>query len=339
MSTKDGTVCPLIDSQLTKDDEVNAWCLLYAESIYNTFSIKQKNLFNGYFRMEILSKIGYHRTVPLDVINLCQYFFTVNIRLWSMEIGTMDENINPFKLLCEEAIKCKFSKEYWISCQILEYLCTLFPSFSRYHNEIGLSLGRWKELKLAEQSFIKAIQIKPESHIYRWNYGLLLDRQKKYHISVKLYVKASQLDPNEPEYFAKAADCYAELLNYDNAEINYLKAIELDPNNAMYYVQFARLLRRTKQFEKAEEFITKAQHLDVTNWKQNYEMAKYLRDYQVLFAEYFCLCVVAIKNAYCFSMNMIIIREIMIKQRFITKNVWRLRIWDMSMHHMDICCI
>ena len=259
----------------------------YEESIYKTFDFKQKWLSNGYFRINILPKIN-NRLIPVDVINLCHQFFVINIKECS--INDTQDIIgcdNPWMRLYHFAKNCASMErnEYWIACQILKQLCSIFPSTAAYYNMLGLSFGHWREYKSAEQALETAVQLKPASHIYRWNYALLLDRQYKYHLSLKLYLEAIELDPKEPEYYRKVADSYFELKNYDNAETYYLDAITADPNNAKYYIEIARFFMQRNLSQNAHKYFEKAEKLHITSWNQYYEMAKYYRDYQV-----FCLC-------------------------------------------------
>ena len=273
------TTCQLVDDY--KIPSPIDCGLKYESSIYDTFNIKQTLLFDGYLRINILSQMNNNVQIPFDIINLCQRFFAINIKKCIVN-DAKDIITNPFKRLYNFAKDCyNNTSEYWIASQILQYLCSLQPSNPEYYNVIGLLLDEWREFELAEQAFQTALQLKPQSHIYRWNYASALNSQKKYHLSLKLFLEASELDPGDSEYLYEAANCYSELRDYQNAEIMYRRAVEVDPNNAFYYVKLALFFRKINKSEAANEYLEKAEKLNPTNWEQNYQMAKYLRDYQV----------------------------------------------------------
>ena len=253
---------------------------MYQQSIYQTFNIKQKWLFQGYVRMKILPNIT---NIPCDVIDICERYFIVDLRQCIINYAKdiSKDNDDSWTVLYNFAKSCGNRNEFWIKCHVSQSLCAIYPSIAKYHNLLGQTFDEWAEHELAQQSFKIALQIIPKSHIYRWNYALSLDRQQKYHLSLKLYLEATELDPNEPEYHYKAANCYFKLKCYHNAEKHYLCAIKVAPDNAKYYIKVAIFFKERNEIAKANEYFQKIEKLKITKWRQCHEIAKYYRDYQV----------------------------------------------------------
>ena len=274
--------CQLIDD--CKSIEPFIRFINYQESIYKTIDIKQTLLFNGYFRMSVLSRTNDYAIIPFDIINLCRKFFIINIQqCFNFPDQIKHDMLNWTEIYTFAKDSYKKRTEYWIACQILQYLCTIFPSSARYYNSLGLSFDAWGEYKSAEEAYKSALQIKPDSHIHRWNYAFSLDQQGKYHISLNLFLEASQLDPNEPEYYYEAARCYVELNNDQNAEQLFLRTIEVNSNNPKYCIGLACFFRERNRLQDANEYFEKAEKCSIKDWNQYYQLAKNFRDYQVFY--------------------------------------------------------
>ena len=245
---------------------------LITKSVVKTVAIKQRLLFYGYMRMYVVSQIiDKSKIIPLDIIDLCRIFFEIDIE---SEKALIDDNLYE---LHQFSIKCYKQREYWISYEILKPLSTFESNNPSYHNTLGLVLHHWNVLDEAEKEYKISLELKEESHIYRWNYALLLEAKNKYNAAVNLYVEASNLDPNEPEYFHKAACCYDVINDDQNAKIYYLKAIKLNDKKSLYFYNFAKYLCKMGEFDKAEEYFEKAMTLKPDSWRQIYEFAKTLR--------------------------------------------------------------
>ena len=116
------------------------------------------------------------------------------------------------------------------------------------------------------------MEIKPSSHIIRWNLGLLYIRQNKHHLTLNIFIEAAELDPNEPEYFIKVAECYYE-------KQNHLQEIKVASNRALGYVQFAKFLCQRNELEVANTYFEQACKLNYKYWKSMYQISMYFRDY------------------------------------------------------------
>ena len=169
---------------------------LIAKTVIQTFMLKQQWLFSGYMRMVISERVIKQTLIPLDVINLCQHFFNVNIEKESNTFIESLPELDKFKLgpfntpvykIYKFATNCYKQCECWIAFEILSSLSAFQPERICYYNDIGLVLDYWRVFDQAEKSFEIALKMKKESHIFRWNLGICLNRQRKYHLSVKLF--------------------------------------------------------------------------------------------------------------------------------------------------------
>ena len=167
----------------------------------------------------------------MDIIELCERFFHVN--------GNDKINVGT---IFEFAISCYNESELYIAHELFLCYILTFPNNSEYHNRLGHTWKRWGVYDKSEAEYRIALQLKPKSHIFRWNLGLVYMRENRHHLALKLYVEASELDPNEPEYFVKSGDCYDELNDVINAEKYYLKAIEIGKDRAICHLQYAKFL-------------------------------------------------------------------------------------------------
>jgi len=176
--------------------------------------LKQQWLFDGYVRAFIV--MPDQQYIPNDVYQLASTFFHVDIVQASLDMIPSNPKVTALSemhhmlLLRKDSIwrLYKFSMhlykqtcEFWLAYEILKALSLFYSDSYRYWNGLGLVLDKWDNFEEAEASYKVALQLKPGSHIFRWNYGLLLKKYCKFDISAKLFVEASALDPNEARIF------------------------------------------------------------------------------------------------------------------------------------------
>ena len=236
--------------------------LKQAKKVTEQVTTREQLLFDGFIRNDILIMTNTHQTVPKDIINLCSKFFQI---MQHNEVQTKEQ-------LYALAMNCYRQTEFWIAYEILHCLSTMEPLNDRCHNALGLVLDDWGMNEEAEKQYKRAIELKPESDVFRWNYALLLKSDRKYKLAAEQFVKATEIDKLEADYFNQAASCFEKIKDYEQAKVNYLKAIEVNPSNNMHYREYGKLLCRLEEFDQAEEYFKKAIFVDAKDWKPVYHL-------------------------------------------------------------------
>lgn len=131
------------------------------------------------------------------------------------------------------------------------------PDLSEAHNLRGLIYASMGQLPLAEESFLRAIQLNPNDADALNNYGWFLCEQRRYGDAGKQFARAIAV----PQYRDVARTlmaqgvCEARSGQLDAAEQSLSKAYELDPGNATAAFNLAEVLYRRGDLERARFYV------------------------------------------------------------------------------------
>jgi type IV pilus assembly protein PilF len=131
------------------------------------------------------------------------------------------------------------------------------PSFADAHNVRGLVYMRLNDLGLAEDSFKRALSLRPNDGNILHNYGWLLCQQSRYADAERAYAQALAL----PNYSGRAKTwltqglCQTQAGKIAQAEVSFTKSFELDAANPVSTYNLALLLYQRGDFQRAQFYI------------------------------------------------------------------------------------
>ena len=141
------------------------------------------------------------------------------------------------------------------------------PNWSEPYNLRGLVYMRLIELRLAEDSFQRALQISPREGNFLHNYGWLTCQQGRYAESTQLFGQALA----NPAYVERAKTWMAQGLCQVKAgfraegEASLLRSYELDPRNPITGYNLALLLFQRGDFVRAQFYVRRLNNSDLAN--------------------------------------------------------------------------
>ena len=141
------------------------------------------------------------------------------------------------------------------------------PNWSEPYNLRGLVYMRLNELRLAEDSFQRALQISPREGNFLHNYGWLTCQQGRYAESTQLFGQALA----NPAYVERAKTWMAQGLCQVKAgfraegEASLLRSYELDPRNPITGYNLALLLFQRGDFVRAQFYVRRLNNSDLAN--------------------------------------------------------------------------
>jgi len=141
------------------------------------------------------------------------------------------------------------------------------PTWSEAYNLRGLIYMRLNELRLAEDSFQRALQINPREGNYLHNYGWLTCQQGRYPESTQLFTQALA----NPAYVERAKTWMAQGLCQVKAglrvdgEASLVRSYELDARNPITGYNLALLLFQRGDFAKSQFYVRRINNSDLAN--------------------------------------------------------------------------
>lgn len=134
-----------------------------------------------------------------------------------------------------------------------------------YFGNLNISLNKFKD---AEESFRKAIKLKPDFFQAQMNLANTIKELNKLRESEEIYKKVLKLKPNYEKAYFNLGSLQQELGRFKEAEENLNKAIELKPDFFQAYMNLGSVLKNLYKFNEAENIYKKAIEL-----RPNYEKA------------------------------------------------------------------
>lgn len=141
------------------------------------------------------------------------------------------------------------------------------PSFSDAFNLRGLIYMRLNDLRLAEDSFRRALALNPREPNTMHNYGWLMCQQGRYAESVQMFEQALA----NPTYSARAKTLMTEGLCQQRANLlpeaerSLSRSYELDPGNPITGYNLATLLYQRGEWTRAQFYIRRINNSELAN--------------------------------------------------------------------------
>ncbi|MBP3980270.1 MULTISPECIES: type IV pilus biogenesis/stability protein PilW [unclassified Acidovorax] len=140
-------------------------------------------------------------------------------------------------------------------------------TYADAHNLRGLIYLRLNDFAQAEESFRRALALRPGDSNVLHNFGWLLCQQKKYAEADQQFVRAL----NNPAYLARSKTlmakglCQVSAAQYAEAEQSLIKAYELDAANPVVGYHLASLLLRRNEWSRAQFYIRRLNNSEYAN--------------------------------------------------------------------------
>jgi len=141
------------------------------------------------------------------------------------------------------------------------------PSYAEAYNVRGLIYLRLNDLNLAEDSFVRALSIKPNDPNVLHNYGWLLCQQTRLAEAVKNFTHAIE----NPGYTGRAKTwmtqglCQIKMGKNADAEYSFGKSYELDAANPITGYNLALLLYQRNDFVRSQFYIRRLNNSQLAN--------------------------------------------------------------------------
>jgi type IV pilus assembly protein PilF len=149
----------------------------------------------------------------------------------------------------------------------LKQALVIDPSFSDAFNLRGLIYMRLNDLRLAEDSFRRALALNPREPNTMHNYGWLMCQQGRYAESVQMFEQALA----NPIYSARAKTLMTEGLCQQRANLlpeaerSLSRSYELDPGNPITGYNLATLLYQRGEWTRAQFYIRRINNSELAN--------------------------------------------------------------------------
>ena len=128
----------------------------------------------------------------------------------------------------------------------------------RVFSNYGAILQGIDKLQEAENSYHKAIELKPDFAMAHYNLGVILNDLGKLQEAENSYRKAIEINPNFANALSNLGKVLRDLGKLQDAEFSYRKAIALNPNFAMAHYNLGVILNDLGTLQDAELSTRKA---------------------------------------------------------------------------------
>jgi type IV pilus assembly protein PilF len=141
------------------------------------------------------------------------------------------------------------------------------PNFADAYNVRGLIYMRLNDLGFAEESFRRALVLKPNDANVMHNYGWLMCQQGRYPEAVQTFTKALA----DPNYGGRAKTwmtqglCQIKAGQRAEAELSLAKSLELDAGNPITGYNLATLLYQRGDYSRALFYIRRLNNSQLAN--------------------------------------------------------------------------
>ena len=136
------------------------------------------------------------------------------------------------------------------------------PDYAEAHSNLGnifRDIGKFEE---AEQSYRKAIEIKPDYADSHYNLGITFNDLGKLEEAEFSCRKAIELKPDYAKAHCNLGTILMDLGKLKDAELSYLKAIEINPDFADAYFNLFRLYEKINNLENLKEALNEFHMID-----------------------------------------------------------------------------
>jgi type IV pilus assembly protein PilF len=133
------------------------------------------------------------------------------------------------------------------------------PDYAEAYNLRGLIYAALGDARQADESFQRALQLRPDDADTMHNYGWFLCQERRYDQAQAQFTRALA----QPQYRAQTRTllaqgvCQARAGQLPMAERTLMRAYELDPSNPVTAVNLAEVLYRSGEYERARFYIAR----------------------------------------------------------------------------------
>ena len=141
------------------------------------------------------------------------------------------------------------------------------PNFSDAYNLRGLIYMRLNDLRQADESFRRAVQINPRDSNALHNHGWLQCQMGRYEESIRTFEQAmvNPLYADRSKTLMALGVCQARAGKSADAERTLARAYELDAANPITGYNLANLLYRRGDFQRAQFYIRRLNNSELAN--------------------------------------------------------------------------
>jgi type IV pilus assembly protein PilF len=141
------------------------------------------------------------------------------------------------------------------------------PNFGEAFNLRGLIYMRLSDLRLAEDSFKRALAINPKDADAAHNFGWMLCQQGRYDESFALFAQANALPlyGNQSKTYMTRGLCELAANRRADAERSFARSYELDASNPISGYHLSTLLFERGELQRAQFYTRRLNNSDLSN--------------------------------------------------------------------------
>jgi type IV pilus assembly protein PilF len=141
------------------------------------------------------------------------------------------------------------------------------PSFGEAFNLRGLIYMRLADMRQAEDSFRRALQLNPRDADAMHNYAWMMCQQRRYDESIAMFTQANAIPlyANQSKTYMTRGLCEMAAGRKDNAERSFARSYELDAGNPISGYNLAKLLFERNESERAQFYIRRLNNSELAN--------------------------------------------------------------------------
>jgi type IV pilus assembly protein PilF len=168
-------------------------------------------------------------------------------------IGEPGDPRNRAKLHTELASLYYARGSMGVALEELRAAVSADPGYAPAHGMFGIVYKELKEIRLAEQSFERALRLAPTDPDINHNYGLFLCQQGREQDSIKYFMDAvrNPLYPTPWRSYSAAGQCSLRTNKLKEAEDYVQQALKLDPDDPSSTLQMGQIRFRQGKIDEA----------------------------------------------------------------------------------------
>jgi type IV pilus assembly protein PilF len=174
-------------------------------------------------------------------------------------IGEAGEPRNRAKLHTELASLYYSRGNMGVALEELRAAVGADPNYAPAHGMFGIVYQDLKEIRLASQSFERALRLAPTDPDINHNYGLFLCQQGREQDSIKYFMDAvrNPLYPTPWRSYSAAGQCTLRTNNLKEAEEFLQRALKLDPDEPAATLQMGQIRYRQGSLDEARRYVSR----------------------------------------------------------------------------------
>lgn len=174
-------------------------------------------------------------------------------------IGEPSDPRNRAKLHTELASLYFSRGSMGVALEELRAAVSADPGYAPAHGMFGIVYQELKEIRLAEQSFERALRLAPTDPDINHNYGLFLCQQGREQDSIKYFMDAvrNPLYPTPWRSYSAAGQCSLRTNKLKEAEDYVQQALKLDPDDPPATLQMGQIRFRQGKIDEARRYVSR----------------------------------------------------------------------------------